>query len=118
MVDSLAGMHSMASSTIQEETPKDSYQSTIATPTIEETIASTELHATSEALNMLSHVAQLDAYATSGHPHPAEPLGVETAATPIHTIGSPRVESHGPLQYELVSRGLLTTSQVAQLVVR
>lgn len=71
---------------------------------------------------MLSHAAELDSYATSGHPHPAEPPNAVVSPRNHVGIESPRAEvsdfAPGVLQYELVSRGLLTTTQVAQLVAR
>jgi hypothetical protein len=95
--------------------------SPISSANIDETIASTELHATSEALNMLSHAAQLDSYATSGHPHVADPPN--SGISPLNQSDNEASRNNagfttGLLNYELVSRGLLTTSQVAHLVAR
>jgi hypothetical protein len=121
VAESLAGIQG---SPPQSETPRDSFRSEvpISSSNIDETIASTELHATSEALNMLSHAAQLDSYATSGLPHAAEPPNAVVSPRNHAVISPPRAEAadftNGVLQYELVSRGLLTTTQVAQLVAR
>lgn len=81
---------------------------------IEETIAATDLHSTSDALNLLSHAAHLEAHGPPGHPYDTaesmSPLqsrrnGIENAL-------------NGPLQYPLVTQGLLTAAQVSQLLAR
>ena len=94
----------------------------ISAADIEDTIASAELHSTSDALNLLSHAAT---YARPGQrPHGmAESSG--SVVSPVNSIpvnlpshdqaGQP---SYGSLQYPLVLNGLLSTIQVAQLVDR
>ena len=85
---------------------------------IDETIASTDLHATSDALNMLSHAAQLDTYASPGQrSHASGRLASvltpgQGGVTPVASIGSDQ------LQYALIAQGLMTTSQVIQLIAR
>jgi len=85
---------------------------------IDETIASTDLHATSDALNMLSHAAQLDTYTSPGQrSHASGRLASvltpsQGGVTPVTSIGS------DPLQYALIAQGLITTSQVIQLIAR
>jgi hypothetical protein len=94
------------------------------TTNIDETIASTDLHATSDALNMLSQAAQLDTYSTPGQrsSHTADRPAVlspqnHPTADSRHSDGATNV-AHGSIQYPLVSQGLLTVSQIAQLVAR
>lgn len=95
---------------------QDSFQrkDPISPANIEETIAATDLHSTSEALNLLSHAAQLEAHGPSRHPY-----GTAASMSPLQTrpngIG---IVVDGSLQYPLVAQGLLTTAQVAQLVAR
>ncbi|KUJ08162.1 uncharacterized protein LY89DRAFT_599883 [Mollisia scopiformis] len=89
----------------------------ITAANIDETIVSTDLHATSEALNMLSQAAQLDSYATPSRSHVSER---PSAASPGSHVRS-RVDiasQFDQMQYPLVARGLLTTDQVARLVAR
>lgn len=82
----------------------------ITAANIDDTIVSTDLHATSEALNMLSHAAQLDSYATRS----------QVPDRPIATPGNvPLIDrSRFEFQYPLIAKGLLTIDQVAQLVAR
>ena len=89
-------------------------QDTITPANIEDTIAATDLHSTSEALNLLSHAAQLEAHGPPGHPYDAAP-----SMSPLQSRRSILENgSNGPLQYPLVDQGLLTTAQVSQLVAR
>ncbi len=65
---------------------------------------------------MLSHVAQMDSYANETQKSTASPqkdVGLGSAG-----IGSSETFASGILQYELVSRGALTTDQVKQLLAR
>ncbi|KAH9211155.1 hypothetical protein DL95DRAFT_437358 [Leptodontidium sp. 2 PMI_412] len=91
----------------------------ISSANIEETIASTDLHATSEALNMLSQAAQLDTYATPGQrSHTSDrPIVMSPEAV---ANGSARADQFPPgqLQYALVSQGLLTAAQISRLITR
>lgn len=86
----------------------------ISPANIDDTIAATDLHSTSDALNLLSHAAQLDAHGPPGHPF-------DTAAS-MSPLQSRRngVDNvlNGPLQYPLVAQGLLTVAQISQLVAR
>ncbi|KAG4433047.1 hypothetical protein IFR05_011465 [Cadophora sp. M221] len=91
----------------------------ISSANIEETIASTDLHATSEALNMLSQAAQLDTYATPGQrSHTSDRPIVMSPETVVN--GSARVDQFPPgqLQYALVTQGLLTAAQISRLITR
>jgi hypothetical protein len=90
----------------------------ISSANIDETIASTELHATSEALNMLSHVAQLDSYAASASHLDRQSNIVSPQNHGVSTANAMESPKCGALQYELVSRGLLTADEVARLVTR
>jgi hypothetical protein len=82
---------------------------------IDETIVSTDLHATSEALNMLSHAAQLDSYITPSRPHVPDRLSVTSPGNLRTNLNLPRFEQ---MHYPLVAKGLLTIEQVSQLVAR
>jgi hypothetical protein len=86
---------------------------------IDETIASTDLHATSDALNMLSHAAQLDAYASPGQRSHASGR-LASILTPGQGGVTPVTNNVGndTLQYALIAQGLLSTSQVIQLIAR
>jgi hypothetical protein len=86
----------------------------ISPANIEETIAATDLHSTSEALNLLTHAAQLDTHGTPSHQY-----GTAASMSPLHSrrTGGDNV-LNGPLQYPLVAQGLLTAAQVSQLVAR
>jgi hypothetical protein len=86
---------------------------------IDETIASTDLHATSDALNMLSHVAQLDNYASPGQRSHASGR-LASVLTPGQGGVTPVTNSGGsdPSQYALIAQGLMSTSQVIQLIAR
>ena len=81
---------------------------------IDETIAATDLHSTSDALNLLSHAAQLEAHGPPGHP-----FDTAESMSPLQSRRN-GVESvlDGPLQYPLVAQGMLTAAQVSQLVAR
>ena len=67
---------------------------------------------------MLSHAAQLDTYASPGQrSHASGRLASvltpgHGGVTPVGSIGS------DPLQYPLIAQGLMTTSQVIQLIAR
>jgi len=94
------------------------------TASIDETIAATDLHATSDALNMLSHAAQLDQYATPGQrshttdrPHSAVSPQDHVINVPSRDDGTDFIMNN-TLQYKLVSQGLLTTNQILQLIAR
>jgi hypothetical protein len=86
---------------------------------IDETIASTDLHATSDALNMLSHAAQLDTYASPGQRSHASGR-LASVLTPGQGGVTPASNNVGsdPLQYTLIAQGLMTASQVIQLIAR
>ncbi|KAF8856184.1 hypothetical protein BDZ45DRAFT_654488 [Acephala macrosclerotiorum] len=88
----------------------------ITTANIDETIVSTDLHATSEALNMLSQAAQLDTYVTPARSHASDR---PSAASPgNHRPRIDNTQQFDQMQYPLISRGLLTLDQVARLVAR
>lgn len=82
---------------------------------IDDKIAATDLHSTSDALNLLSQAAQLDAHQPSRHSHAA-------AGSVIPSVHSRHTVVHNAiddlLEYPLVPQGLLTTAQVVQLVAR
>ncbi|KAH8752075.1 hypothetical protein BGZ57DRAFT_99656 [Hyaloscypha finlandica] len=86
---------------------------------IDETIASTDLHATSDALNMLSHAAQLDTYASPGQRSHASGR-LASVLTPGQGGVTPASNNVGsdPLKYALIAQGLITASQVIQLIAR
>lgn len=90
-----------------------------AAANIDETIASTDLHATSDALNMLSHAAQLDTYASPGQRSHASGR-LASVLTPGQGGVTPASNNVGndPLQYALIAQGLMTASQVIQLIAR
>ncbi|KAL2062119.1 hypothetical protein VTL71DRAFT_6385 [Oculimacula yallundae] len=90
----------------------------ISAANFDDTIASTDLHATSDALNMLSQAAQLDSYSTPGQ---RSHISDRTAVmSPGVVSSSVRVDQFPPnkLQYALVSQGLLTVAQISQLISR
>lgn len=105
----------------QSPTEREAYgqDGPITSANIEETIASTDLHATSEALNMLSQAAQLDTYATPGQrSHTSDrPIVMSPEAV---ANGSARSDQFPPgqLQYALVSQGLLSVAQISRLIIR
>lgn len=90
-------------------------------PNIEETIAKTDLHQTSDALNLLSQAAEL------GGAHMGQDRGLRNAAMSpgdnnmaelMNGDDIENFQSGGPLRYELVSRGCLTVPQIIDLVAR
>jgi hypothetical protein len=86
----------------------------ISPANIEDTIAATDLHSTSEALNLLSHAAQLEAHGPPGHPYDTAP-----SMSPLQSRRSAMENgNNGPLQYPLEDQGLLTGAQVSQLIAR
>jgi hypothetical protein len=88
----------------------------ISSANIEDTIAATDLHSTSEALNLLSRAAQLQAHGPPGHPYETDP-----SMSPSPLQGSRSIIENGndsPLRYPLVDQGLLTRAQISQLVTR
>jgi hypothetical protein len=86
----------------------------ISPANIDDTIAATDLHSTSEALSLLSHAAQLQAYGPPGHPYERAP-----SMSPLQRRRSVMENgNNGPLRYPLVDQGLLTGAQVSQLVAR
>jgi hypothetical protein len=95
---------------------RDNFQSEdpLTPANIEETIAATDLHSTSDALNLLSHAAHLEAHGPPGHPY-----DTAEAMSPLQSRRN-GVESvlDGQLLYPLVAQGLLTAAQVSQLVAR
>lgn len=88
----------------------------ITTANIDETIVSTDLHATSEALNMLSQAAQLDTYATPARSHASDRPSAASPGNRRSRIDN--IQQSDQMQYPLISRGLLTLDQVARLVAR
>lgn len=91
------------------------------TGNIDEAIASTDLHTTSDALNMLSQAAQLETYSTpaqrshtSDRPHAV----LSPQDHPTHSSRHSESVSNKVLQYPLISQGHLTVAQVSQLVAR
>lgn len=100
----------------QSASDRESYQSEvpIAPANIDDTIAATDLHSTSDALNLLSHAAQLDAHGPPGHPY-----DTSSNMSPLQgRRNGADIVLNGELQYPLVAQGLLTTAQVSQLVAR
>ncbi|KAE8441359.1 hypothetical protein EG329_005462 [Mollisiaceae sp. DMI_Dod_QoI] len=89
----------------------------ITAANIDETIVSTDLHATSEALNMLSQAAQLDTYATPARSHASDRAPVPSPGSHVRSRID-NIQQFDQIQYPLISRGLLTTDQVARLVAR
>lgn len=89
---------------------------------IEETIAKTDLHQTSDALNLLSQAAEL------GGAHLGQDRGLR--GNPVLSPGNNAMaglmnsenvghfNAGGPLQYDLVSRGCLTAGKIGDLVAR
>jgi hypothetical protein len=93
-----------------------SYQQPTAEEENFDTIAATDLHSTSEALNLLSRAAQLQAHGPPGHPYETDP-----SMSPSPLQGSRSIIENGndsPLRYPLVDQGLLTRAQISQLVTR
>jgi hypothetical protein len=95
-------------------TAQSGFHETVSGANIEETIAKADLHQTSDALNLLSQAAELGTH-----------INVHRMNQPMsdNSIGGlgPEGDAHqfsGPLQYELVSRGQLTSAQVGDLVAR
>jgi hypothetical protein len=100
----------------QTTADRDNFQTEdpITPATIEETIAATDLHSTSDALNLLSHAAHLEAHGPPGHPY-----DTPGSMSPLQSRRNGVENSlNGPLQYPLVSHGLLTAAQVSQLLAR
>lgn len=93
-------------------TPEES----ITAANIDETIVSTDLHATSEALNMLSQAAQLDSYATPSRSHASD----RPSGSPGNLVRSrnDKASQFDQMQYPLVTQGLLTVDQIARLIAR
>lgn len=86
----------------------------ISPANIEETIAASDLHSTSEALNLLSHAAQLEAHGLGGRLY-GTAASISRLQTRLNGIDD---VIDGSLQYPLVAQGLLTAAQVPQLVAR
>lgn len=95
----------------------------ISSPNIEDAIASTDLHSTSDALNLLSRAAELGAYES---PRDSQRMignsgkrkdGVNPNEMVVEGEEG-EFEVDGPLQYPLISQGLLTSFQVTELVKR
>lgn len=105
----------------EQSSPQDPYRQdgSIPAANIDETIASTDLHATSDALNMLSHAAQLDTYASPAQRSHASGR-LSSVLTPGQGGGTPVTNNVGndPSQYALIAQGLMSTSQVIQLIAR
>ncbi len=105
----------------QSSSDQDSFRQdgSIPVANIDETITSTDLHATSDALNMLSHAAQLDTYASPGQRSHASGR-LASVLTPGQGGVTPASNNVGndPLQYALIAQGLMTASQVIQLIAR
>jgi hypothetical protein len=91
---------------------------------IESTFIATTLHNTSDALNFLSqaaenasHLPETHAQENAIHNHYVSPsnrvIQSQTQSTPADPYSS-----HGVLPYHLVTSGLLTSAQVAELVIR
>ena len=98
--------------------PSPEFRPDVPISSIDETIAATDLHATSDALNMLSHAAQLDTYATPGQSSHTADRHIISPEAPAG-LSSVRADNlNGSLQYALVSQGLLTTPQILQLIAR
>lgn len=87
----------------------------ISSSNIEDTIAATDLHSTSEALNLLSRAAQLQAHGPPGHPYETAP---SISPSPLHGSRAIKNGNDSPLRYPLVDQGLLTGAQISQLVAR
>jgi hypothetical protein len=117
--ESFAGIQ--GSFTEQSSPGRDPFRQdgSIPVASIDETIASTDLHATSDALNMLSHAAQLDTYASPGQRSHASGR-LASVLTPGQGVVSPAANNGGndALQYALIAQGLLTAPQVIQLIAR
>jgi hypothetical protein len=79
---------------------------------IDDTIAATDLHSTSDALNLLSHAAQLEAHGPPGHPYDEVMSPLQSRHNVIE------IGDRGMLQYSLVDQGLLTVAQISQLIAR
>jgi hypothetical protein len=96
----------------------------LSATSIEDTIASTDLHHTSDALNLLSQAAENATQLVQSNRPRRNTHDVSTmsrAAIRSTYLRDADVESNpalGILQYPLVSGGHLTTTQVAQLVAR
>jgi hypothetical protein len=105
----------------EQLSPQDPFRQdgSIPAANIDETIASTDLHATSDALNMLSHAAQLDTYASPGQRSHASGR-LASVLTPGQGGVTPVTNNVGndSLQYALIAQGLMSTSQVIQLIAR
>ncbi|KAI6716142.1 C6 transcription factor [Diplocarpon mali] len=90
---------------------------------VDETSASTDLHAISEALDILSHAAQLDACAKSGHgshtsDNPTSVIPPVSLASDAARLSRTDTLSPGPLQYPLGAQGLLTAAQISHPITR
>lgn len=105
-------------SSIHEEFPEQISERGVSfVPTnIEETITSTDLHHTSDALNLLSQAAEglTNAGGQRLHSSISQGSGMTGSLRSDEIVQFPG----SGLQYPLVSKGLLTAMQVSQLVVR
>jgi hypothetical protein len=91
-------------------------QDAISPADIEDTIAATDLHSTSDALNLLSQGAQPDLH---GAPCRRSYAAAGSVMSPVHSRHSVIHSAiDDSLDYPLVSQGLLVTAQVVQLVAR
>jgi hypothetical protein len=102
---------------------QDVFHESISASNIEETIASTDLHQTSDALNLLSQAAELGTnildQSLQGNSQGMNPITPGNNLADLGRSGGIIDFSNGgPLQYEVVARGLLTAGQVGDLVAR